>query len=92
MNDQPERSEDFHRRVFALQGCVSEADVAELRKDAARLDWLDGKRKHETARHFTDIRCVETELRHVGWSWILDADNEDNIRDAIDKAMNKAAP
>lgn len=41
MNDQPEPDSAFHARCSALSGAVSQAEVAELRKDKERIDWLE---------------------------------------------------
>lgn len=37
----PETDSDFHARCSALSGAVPEAEVAQLRKDKIRLDWLE---------------------------------------------------
>lgn len=43
MNDQPEPDSAFHARCSALSGAVPEAEVAQLRKDKERLDWLEAR-------------------------------------------------
>lgn len=87
MNDQPERSEAFHARIAATVGAVPEADVAELRKDAERLNYLESG--HDVFRWQKDGPS-DGMVMH---GWIVgDVGLElarSSVREAIDAAMNQ---
>lgn len=53
MNDQPERSEDFHKRCATLNSSVPVSEVAQLRKELKECaDLLNEVRKGE------DFECL----------------------------------
>lgn len=58
MNDQPERSEAFHKRCANLMSAVPQAEVAELRKDTERLKMLLGE-LIDHATIYSDVEASE---------------------------------
>lgn len=74
MNDQPERSEDFHKRCANLMSAVPQAEVAQLRKDSERMDKLE-----------SFYANADSDSWH---SFLLSA-AEIGFRKALDAAMNQ---
>lgn len=84
MNDQPERSEAFHKRCANLMSAVPASEVAQLRKDADRLNHLESL-VTKWANH--EGTCPPA-MRLLEFDYFA----EQTLRDAIDEAMNQTAP